>query len=250
MAEAGTDAPEPALNDIERIPSMTFWEKVDFFYFPISWVLVAAPVFLIAAFLLAGFSVVFLLHPHLFKQEQGATSLLWLAAVCAVFGAILVYPVRFFRKMRTRKRGSGSSLPSGEELVAFRYRRWHPPVWLRICVALSFSLPAFGITYKMIATPGHRVPAAWGVTVLLWLIAIAVTVDAVWPRRDRQWTGFVASGAFGALAVAGAVAIIRDGGHKPLDFFLPLLFTLLSSLLAVGAVRDGRKSARRRRGGC
>ena len=244
MAEAENDGPKPALNDIEPVPSMTFWEKVGFLWFPTYLTLVAAPFFLIAAFLLAGFTVVFVLHPHLFKQEQGAHSLLWLAAGCAVFGAMLVYPARFFRKMRKRKRETGSLFPSGEELAALWFRKEHPPVWMRILVPLLFSLPAFGITYEMMVTPGHRALAAWGITGLFWLIAIAVAVDAFWPRKERLWTWFVASGALGALAIMFAVVDRRQGYHGALAWIAPILFASLSVLAAVTTIRDAKKRMR------
>jgi len=115
---------------------------------------------------------------------------------------------------------------------------------MRVYVFSFFCLIAFGVTYKTIATPGHHAFAAWAVVGLLWLIAIAATIDAVRPRRGRQWTGFVASGAFGALAIMAAVAVIRNGDHKAYGWFFSLLFASLSGIVAVVTVRDGKREAR------
>ena len=249
MAEAENDGPKSALNDSEPVASMTFWEKVGFFFFPTGWALIAAPLLLIAAFLLVGFTVAFVLHPHLFKQDaywlrEGASWLLLLAAVCAVFGAILVYPVRFFRKMRTRKRKTGSVFPSGDDLIAFRHRWEHPPLWMRILVVAFFCLIAFRITYEVIMAPGHRALVAWSVPGLFWLIAIAAIADALWPREERLWTSIVGSGAFGALTIMAVVAVIRHGYHGALDWIIPLLLACFSVPLGVIAIRDTRRRMR------
>lgn len=238
MADGEGAKPEQAPDDIERVSSMTSWEKVGFFFLPIF----LAPFIPIAALFLFAFTFAFLLHPQ-YSFNQGESLLVFIAFSCAVFTAILVYPVWFFRKMHTRKRETGSLFLRGEELVAFRHRRKHPPAWKRIWIALLFSLPAFAITYRMMVPPHHLVLAAWSVAGLFWLIAIAVTVDMAWPRSERRWTGLVVSGAFGVLAVMAAVAIIRDGGHKALDFFFPLLFASLSTIAAVMTVCDGRKKS-------
>jgi peptidoglycan/LPS O-acetylase OafA/YrhL len=145
--------------------------------------------------------------------------------------------------MRIRMRETGSLFLRGEELVAFRYRRKHPPAWMRVWVALFFCLIPFGMTYKMMVTPHHLVLAAWSVAGLFWLIAIAVTIDMARPRSERQWTGFVVSGAFGALAVMAVVAVIRHGDHKAYDWFFPLLLSSLSGSFAVATVCDGRKKS-------
>jgi len=102
MAEAESNGPEQALNDVERVPSMTFWEKVGFSWFPSFWALIAAPLLLLFAFYFFTLALALLRHPHLFKQG-GASWLLFLAASCIVLGSILVYPVRFFCKMRMRR---------------------------------------------------------------------------------------------------------------------------------------------------
>lgn len=243
MVEAESDGPEPALNVIESVPSMTFWEKLDFFALPTCWALIVAPILLIAAALLAGSILAFLFHPHprahLF--EQSASLLLLLAAMCAIFGAILTPSIRFVRKMRMRRRETGSIFPSGAELVAFRYRRWHPPLWLRI-FNVSFScLVAFGVTRSVMMNPPGRAFVAWGVPALFWLIAIVGTVDSVWPRRSRLWTGFVLSGSLGVLAILTVIAVIRYGDHKSYDWFFPLVFALPSGFFAVATVRDGKK---------
>jgi hypothetical protein len=243
MAEGESASPEQELNDIERVPSMTFWEKVGFLWFPSFWALIAAPLLLQFASYFFTFAFALLRHPQLFKQGAFWSWLAFLVANCAAFGAILVYPVRFFRKMRIRKKETGILFPGGEELVAFRYRRKHPPAWMRIWIALIFSLPAFGITYRMMVTSHRLALAEWSVAGLFWLIAIAATVDMARPRSERRWTGFVVSGAFGVLAVMAAVAIIRNGGHKAFDFFFPLLFASLSSFLAVMTVCGGRKKS-------
>jgi hypothetical protein len=238
MAEGESARSQQALDDIEHISPMTLWEKVGFSFLPI----LLTSFMPIAALFFFAFTFAFLLHPHsLFNQ--GASLLGFIAFSWVVFGAILVYPVWFFRKMLTRKRETGILFLGGEELVAFRYSRKHPPAWMRIWIALLFSLPAFGVTYRMMVTPHHQILAAWSVAGLFWLIAIAATIDMSRPRSERRWTGFVVSGAFGALAVMAAVAIIRDGGHKALDFFFPLLFASLSGFFAVVTVCDGRKKS-------
>ena len=244
MAEAESDCPEQALNDVERVPSMTFWEKVGFSWFPSLWALIAAPLLLLFAFYFFTLALALLRHPHLFKQG-GASWLLFLAASCIVLGAILVYPVRFFRRMWIRKRKTRSLFPSGEDLLAFRfrreYRREHPPVWMRVYVFSFSCLIAFGVTRSVIMNPPGRAFVAWGVPALFWLIAIVGTVDSVWPRRSRLWTGFVLSGSLGVLAILTVIAVIRYGDHKAYDWFFPLVFALPSGFFAVATVRDGKK---------
>jgi hypothetical protein len=243
MTEAESDGPEPTSSDVERIPSMTFWEKVGFSFLPIFMV----PFMPIAALFFFSFTFAFLRDPYLFKREsqeflkQGTPLLVFTVVSCAIFGAILVYPVQFFRKMRIRKRTTRSLFPSGGELVALRYRRKHPPAWMKIYVVSFLCLIAFGVTYKTIVPPAHHPYAAWGVVGLFWLIAIAAAVDATWPRQERLWTGFVFSGAFGILAIVLAIGIIRSGHQKAWYWLYPLLFALISGFLGAATIRDKRK---------
>jgi hypothetical protein len=237
------------LHETVVIATMTRWEKFEFWLFPVGWAFSAGLLFLISALLLLGYSVAALLHLQAIGHHPGALknlglTLAILVPVLAISGALLIYPVKVFRKMARRKKESGSPYPGGGELIARRNRWEHPPVWLRIVVILFFSLIAFGITYSLWVSPDRRVLAYWSWPALFWLVAIMVAVDAIWPRPGRLWTGSVASIAFGLLAVLAVVVIVRHGNYKASDSFFPLLFAFCSVFLAVATAHEGKKKMR------
>jgi predicted membrane channel-forming protein YqfA (hemolysin III family) len=242
MTQPGIDRSKQALDDIEIVPSMTFWEKVSFLWWPTYSTLIAAPLLLILAYGLALVTIGLFFHPHSFKQ--GVSSLLFIVAGCVVFGALLVYPLRFFRKLRIRKRRSGSHFPSGGELVGLRLRKKHPSAWVRICTLSCFYLIAIGVTYKTFETADLHSFRIWVPASLFWSIAFVATVEAFRPRPERLWTGVLGSGAFCCLAVVAAVSIIRSGDTKSIAWLWPLIFAYCSGYLAVATFRGFGKRVR------
>jgi len=240
MAEAENGGPKPALSDVELVPPMTFWEKVGFLALPVVWALLMP----ITALLFIALTLPLLLHPRdFFNQflDQSASLQIFMVASYLLFAAILIYPVRFFRKMFIRKRKTGSILPVGGELAALWFRKKRPPLWMRIYAVSFFCLIACSLTYKTIVPPAHHPFAAWGAVAIFWLIPITATIDVFWPRKERLWTGFVASGAFGALAIMAAVAIIHQGYHGAGGWIGLVLFASLSVLAAIMTVRDAKR---------
>ncbi len=236
-------------NDTNCSARMTRWEKCEFLIFPVSWSALAGVPFLVSALFLIAFAVSMLVHfqeiiHHPDRLKNLEPSLVFLAALLVVSGALLIYPVSAFRKMFRRKKESGSIFPCDEELAARRYREYHPPMWLRILCILFFSLIAVGATGSLITSSDRLVLAAWSWPALFWLVAIMVAVDAVWPRPGRQWTGFVASGAFSLLAVLTTVLITRHGKYSTSDLFFPLLMAFSSLFFAVVSVHEGKKKMR------
>lgn len=130
MTGAEIVGPERTPNAVKPAQQMMGWGKVGFLLLPTMWALIAGADLILCAFFILIFSVVVVLHPHAYKEI--APSMAFLGGACLVFGAILIYPIRFFRELRLRKRETGSIFPSGEELGAIRYRRQHPPAWVRI----------------------------------------------------------------------------------------------------------------------
>jgi hypothetical protein len=241
MAEAENGGPERALDTVERVEPMTGWGKAGFLYLPTIWALIAGAHLIVFASFLLALVVVLFLHPHL---KGFAPSIVFLAGGCVIFGAILIYPIHFFRKMRVRKRETGSIFPSGEELAAIRYRRQHAPAWVRTCVLLFFCLIAFGATHALWSSPHRQILVNWSIPALFWLIAIMVAIDAFMPLPGRQWTGFAASGAFGTMAILTVAAIIHHGDCKISDSVFPVLMAALSIACAIISVREGRCKVR------
>ncbi len=62
-------------------------------------------------------------------------------------------------------------------------------------------------------------------------------------RPARQWTGFVASGSFGLMAILTVILIVRHGKYSASDSFFPLLMAFLSIGRAVVTVREGKRRA-------
>ena len=213
---------------------MTLWEKVGFFFLPIF-----LPLFMpIAAFFLH--LCVSTPSPRL--VESGRVLVVFIAFSCVVFGAILVYPVWFFCKMRARKRKTGS--------LSARRRTGCVPASEKASSGVDENLGRFALFAACIrhhlshdgdvSPPGAgRVERCW----LFWLIAIAVTIDMARPRSERRWTGIVfrglrRSGGQWLRSRLSATAVTRL-----LIFSFPLLFASLSGFLAVMTVYDGRKKS-------
>ncbi|HTW82252.1 MAG TPA: hypothetical protein VME23_22085 [Terracidiphilus sp.] len=249
MSESANREQELGLRETDPVARMTRWEKCGFWIPPVCWGLCAVVPFFVSASFLMAFAVSLLIHfqgiiHHPDWLKNIGPSMAFLAGMLVISGALLVYPVSAFRKMARRKKESGSIYPSGEELIARRNRWEHPPAWLRIVVVLFFCLVAFAATHAVWADPGRYLLLNLDFPALFWLIAIMVAIDVFWPRVGRQWTGFVASGAFGLLAIIGTVAVIRHGNHKASDWGFPLLMASFAVFLAVASVHEGRKKVR------
>lgn len=244
MAKARIVGSDHPLGAARCAQPMTGWGKVDFLFLPVSWTLIAGPLLIVSAFSLLAFIVALVRHAQTFKEI--APSLLIVGVACIIFGAILAYPIHFFRKMRHRKRLTGSIFPAGEEFAAFRYHREHPSTWKRILLVSFFCLIAFSATHALWSGPYRRVSTNWIIPALLWLIAILVAVDAFIPRSGRRWTGFTASGAFGAIAIL-AVSIIVHRGAYVSDWVFPILMATVCAGLLVSTAREGKGKARKRK---
>lgn len=221
---------------------MTIGERFNLFQFPAIVAAIALPLLAIAAYGLATLSIALFDRPQYLRQ--GISWMLFLAANCLAFGLLLVYPAHFFRTMRNRKEKTGSYLPTGEELIAFRRRKKTLSVSMRVLTGSCFSLIAFGITYKTFATAGHHSFAAWCVVFLFWLIALVFAVEAFWLRPERLWTGVLGAGAFGCLAVLTTAEIIRSGNPKSFAWLVPLFFGSFSASLAMITFRTFAKRER------
>lgn len=139
---------------------------------------------------------------------------------------------------------SMAGLPNEEEQVATGNRGEHPPSWRRILIVSFFSLLASGVTHALWVSHLRHLLTPWSIPALFWLIAVIAAIDAFMPRPDRQWTGFVVSGAFGALAVIGIAGIIYSGNYRFSRFFG---YTLLMAGLSIGcttmSVRKGKRQS-------
>ena len=249
MSEGANNEQEQNLREIDGVAKMTRWEKFEFWFSPVFWATSMGALFLVSAFCVVGTVVIVLFHfqiaiHHPDRLKYIGTYLAYLAAALAISGAVLLYPIKVFRKMARRKKESGSLCPSGEELAARRYRQEHPSVWLRIPVVLFFCLIAFAATHSLWISPDRQVFFAWGIPALVWLVAFMAVVDAISPRPGRQWTGFVVSGAFGLIAVLAGALIFHRGKYSPSDSFFPLLMAFLSLLSSIISVHEGKKKVR------
>ncbi|HEV2324966.1 MAG TPA: hypothetical protein VGS10_13530 [Terracidiphilus sp.] len=124
----------------------------------------------------------------------------------------------------------------------------YPPAWVRILIVSFFCLIAFGATHTIWTTSYRRVPANWIIPSLFWLIAIVVAIDVFIPRSGRQWTGFLASGAFGTIAILTVAGIVHHGGYIS-EWVFPILMAALSVGLAVLSVRERKRGVREEKGG-
>jgi hypothetical protein len=240
---------EQSLREIDGVAKMTRWEKCGFWYFPVFWALSAGTLFLVLALIFVGYLLILLLHFRTIIHHPGGlkdwgSALALVAGLLLISGAVLIYPVSVFRKMPRRKKQTGSPYPSGEELIARRYRDEHPPVWRRILVILFFSWIALGATHSIWASRDRRVLAAWSVPGTFWLLAIMAAVDSAWPKPGRKWTGFVVSGALGLTAILATVAIVRHGQYIASNWLFPLLMAFGCVGFAVVTVREGKKKTR------
>lgn len=237
------------LREIDACARMTRWEKFEFWFSPVFWTSSMGVLFLVCALCAAGTVVIVLFHlqiaiHHPDRLKYVWTYLAYLAAPLAISGAVLIYPVSVFRKMARRKKETGSPYPSGEELIAHRYRSEHPAVWSRVAIVLFFSLIAFAVTRSLWASPDRWALTYWIWPDLLWLVAIMVSVEAISPRPGRQWTGFVASSALGLEAILAVIAILRHNKHTATSWGFAFLMALFFVVFAVATIQEGKKKAR------
>lgn len=250
MSQDANSEQEQNLREIDSVARMTRWEKFEFWLPPTCWGFCAGVPFLVSSSFLIAFSLSLLIHlqgyiHHPEWLKNLGPSLVFLTAMLAFSGALLIYPASVFRKMARRKKESGSLYPSGEELVARRHRWEHPSAWLKIAVVLFFCLIAFAASHAVWTDPGRYLLLNLGFPALFWLIAIIVVFDVFWPRPGRRWTGFVASGAFALLAIIGVAAVIRHGNHTASEWGFPLSMALFSIFCVVASVHEGKKKVRK-----
>jgi hypothetical protein len=240
MADPGNGGTDNALSEAERLPPMAFGEKFLFLAFP-AWVAIVGMPFFLSAYFSIRIPILLLLHPHYKYIKQAEPMLVYLFVSTLVFGAILIYPVSVIRRMIRRKRATGSSFPSGEELAAFRLRWNNPSRWKRAYPPGIFALFACGWTYTVIRAP-HRLPLfMWSFPALAWIIVTMVAIDCFFPRRERQWTGICTSVAFGSLAVVyliGAPHVLRRQAEY---WIFPLLTGSTAVCLAISVIRDWKR---------
>jgi hypothetical protein len=221
---------------------MAFGEKFLFLAFP-AWVTIVGTPFFVSAYFSIRIPILLFLHPHYKYIKQVEPTLIYLFVSTLVFGAILVYPVSVIRRMVRRKRVTGSSFPSGEELAAFRFR-WKNPSWWRRAIAPGFfAVIATGWTYAVIASP-HRhplPPLIWSFPALMWAIAITAAIDSFFPRRGRLWTGVCSGAAFGSLAAVYLVGAPHALKREVEYWIFPLLTGSIAVYVAISVIRDWRR---------
>lgn len=239
MADPGNGRAENALIEVARVPPISFWEKAAFLGLPAAVALWAAP-WLGLVVLLIGQSIFLLLHLDLIRQY--VSSLASLLATILVISAFLAYPVSVFRKMARRKRVTGSSFPSGEQLVAFRIRMKKPSMWRRALVPGFFALVATAWTREMVQTaPHHHFVLAWSFPALMWLIAFLFAVEILLPRPERLWVAIGISGAFATLAAVYVVAAPHALRWRIGFWVFPLLTGGIAIAVAILMIRDWRQ---------
>jgi hypothetical protein len=230
MADPGNGGADNALDEVERLPPMAFGEKFLFLAFP-AWVTIVGMPFFLSAYFSIRIPILLFLHPPPYKYiKQLEPTLVYLFVSTLVFAAILLYPVSVIRRMVRRKRATGSTFPSGEELAAIRLRWKNPSWWKRAYPPGFFALIATGWTYTM-ATAPHRLPlAAWSFPALAWIIVIMVAIDCFFPRPGRLWTGICTSGAFGSLAAVYLIGA-PHGLRRQAEYWIFPIFTAPSRFL-------------------
>jgi hypothetical protein len=137
------------------------------------------------------------------------TLIMWISPLLAT--TLLYFSFAIFSRMIRRKRKTGSLLPTGEELNAVRKRSSSRT---RILVPALFYYFAIGFTFSAITFHDFRVSACVFL-VIMWLIAISVTVLASRPTEPRCLVAVV--GVLFCLAAIystyHALADQRDRGH-------------------------------------
>jgi hypothetical protein len=114
------------------------------------------------------------------RYELLGMVVMWISPLLAA--TFLYFSFSVFSRMIRRKRKTGFLLPMGDELKAVRGRRLSRA---RILVPVFFCYYAFGFTFRAIKFHDFRVSAC-ALLVVMWLIAISITVIAS-RRSEPRW---------------------------------------------------------------